>query len=232
MIKGIFTTADALQSRFKSIEVISNNLANVNTTGFKKQTSFSEILKDNGDKIVQDQTDFSQGEMVQTSGNFDLALKGEGFFTLKTPQGIELTRKGNFRLDDDGFLINEQGYKVLGKKGEINLLDSQFYDSGKISISKNGSIMLNNQEVDSLLISANNDNSLNRSDGLNFLTEDSKIQDPNSYTVLQGYLEESNVNPLLEMEQMIQKNKEYETAYKVMGTLDQSLKQANEIGKI
>lgn len=233
MIKGIFLTGNSLESKFKSIDVVANNIANINTIGFKRQVPFSEILKENGGRQIKQVTDFSQGEVTRTANPLDLAISGDGFFTLKTDDGVQLTRNGKFKLDDDGFLINEQGYKVLGKKGEINIFEFQLDKDSQITVSQDGLIKVGETEIDSLLISKRDkDTTLDRAEGLNFYNEENVDADPTSYKISQGYLEESNVNPIIEMEQMIQKNKEYETAYKVMGSLDQSLKNAIEIGKV
>src|SRR5690606_8602997 len=120
-IKQIFLAGRSLEARFKNLEVIANNLANINTTGYKKTIPFSEVIMKETDEIRARQIiDKQQGEAEQTNNPLDAAIFGEGFFTLQTERGIELTRNGKFNISNDGFLINEKGDKVLGKNGLIN----------------------------------------------------------------------------------------------------------------
>lgn len=233
MIKGIYQSARTLLAAQKNIERIATNLANVNTVGFKREGLFTEILKSTGDAEVRSSIDTSQGNLVQTLNPLDLALSGEGMFTFKTDNGYEFSRKGVFKISDDGFLEDEKGNKVLGKNGEINLSDYQNGNTTNIKINSKGEITVNNNYVDDLLI-VKIDDYERRERGLNF----NSIQDikdfaqESEYEVKQGYLEESNVNPMTELENMIKVSKDYETAYKMVNYLDSSLEKTNDIGKI
>lgn len=234
MIKGIYYTGRSLETRVKNIDTIANNIANLNTVGFKRQVPFIEVLNSSGSVSIKQITDFTQGEIILTSNPLDAAISGDGYFTLQAENGIELTRNGKFKLNSEGFLVNEQGYKVLGQNGEINISDFQLNDQQKITISKEGILKIGENEIDTLQISkiAAGSNPT-RTSGLNFLGDgDITKADKKDYEIAQGYLEESNVNPVIEMEAMIQKNTDYESAYKVMKFLDESLKNANEIGKV
>lgn len=233
MIKGIYFTSRSLDSKMKDIDVISNNIANINTVGYKRQVSFVEVLNSSGTPDIKQVTDHTQGEVVLTSNPLDVAISGDGYFTIQTNQGQQLTRNGKFKLDTDGFLINDQGFKVLGKNGEINISQYIINDNEKLAISKNGLIKMGENEIGTLLIQKKNNNEeMDRAPGLNFQPgNESTPADESEYNISQGYLEESNVNPIVEMETMIQKNKDYESAYKIMNFLDKSLQNANEIGK-
>jgi flagellar basal body rod protein FlgG len=233
MIKGIYYTARSLDAKTKDIDVIANNIANINTVGFKRQVPFIEVLNSSGTSAIKQVTDHTQGEVVLTSNPLNVAISGDGYFTLQTEQGEQLTRNGKFKLDSDGYLVNDQGNKVLGKNGEINISQNIVNDNEKLTISKNGLISMGEHEIDTLLIQKkNNAEEMDRAPGLNFQPGDeSTPADESEYTLSQGYLEESNVNPIVEMETMIQKNKDYESAYKIMNFLDKSLQNANEIGK-
>ena len=233
MIKGIYFTGRSLDTQVRNIDVIANNIANINTTGFKRQVPFIELLNNSGTTDIKQVTDHAQGEIVQTSNPLDVAISGKGYFTLQTDEGPQLTRNGKFKLDNDGFLINEQGNKVLGKNGEINIADYVANDNQKLTISKNGVIRMGDIEIDTLLIQKKNpSDEMDRTSGLNFLSgNDTMPANDSEFEISQGYLEESNVNPVVEMESMIQKNKDYETAYKIMNFLDKSLQEANEVGK-
>ncbi len=233
MIKGIYQSARSLQAANKNMEKISGNLANLNTVGFKREGLFSEILKSEGKSEIRSSVDTSQGQIYETLNPLDLALVGEGMFTVQTPRGFEFTRKGNFKIADDGFLVNEQGNKVMGKGGEINLIEYMNGEENDIKITPNGELSINEIHVADLLI-VKIDDYEKRKAGLNFnSTQD--IQDlaqESEFEVRQGYLEESNVNPMIELENMINISKEYETAYKMVNYLDSSLEKANDLGRI
>jgi flagellar basal-body rod protein FlgG len=233
MIKGIYQSARSLQAANKNMEKISGNLANLNTVGFKREGLFSEILKSEGKSEIRSSVDTSQGQIYETLNPLDLALVGEGMFTIQTPRGYEFTRKGNFKIADDGFLVNEQGNKVMGKGGEINLIEYMNGEENDIKITHNGELSINETHVADLLI-VKIDDYEKRKAGLNFnSTQD--IQDlaqEFEFEVRQGYLEESNVNPMIELENMINISKEYEAAYKMVNYLDSSLEKTNELGRI
>jgi flagellar basal-body rod protein FlgF len=233
MIKGIYQSARSLLAANKNMEKISGNLANLNTVGFKREGLFSEILKSEGKSQIRSSVDTSQGEIYETLNPLDLALVGEGMFTIQTQNGYEFTRKGNFKISDDGFLVNEQGNKVMGKGGEINLMEYMNGEQTDIKIARNGALSINETHVADLLV-VKIDDYEKRKAGLNFnSTQD--IQDlaqESEFEVRQGYLEESNVNPMIELENMINISKDYETAYKMVNYLDSSLEKTNDLGRI
>jgi flagellar basal body rod protein FlgG len=233
MIKGIYFTGRSLDTKMKDIGVIANNIANINTVGFKRQVPFIEVLNSTGTSETKQITDHTQGEITATSNPLDVAISGDGYFTLQTNDGQQLTRNGKFKLDSDGYLVNDQGNKVIGKKGEINISQNIINNNEKFTISKNGIIKMGDNEIDTLLIQTKNKvDEMDRAPGLNFQPDnESTVADENDYSISQGYLEQSNVNPVAEMESMIQQNKDYESAYKIMNVLDKSLQNANEIGK-
>jgi flagellar basal-body rod protein FlgF len=233
MIKGIYQSARSLLAANKNMEKISGNLANLNTVGFKREGLFSEILKSEGKSQIRSSVDTSQGEIYETLNPLDLALVGEGMFTIQTQYGYEFTRKGNFKISDEGFLVNEQGNKVMGKGGEINLMEYMNGEQTDIKIARNGALSINETHVADLLV-VKIDDYEKRKVGLNFnSTQD--IQDlaqESEFEVRQGYLEESNVNPMIELENMINISKDYETAYKMVNYLDSSLEKTNDLGRI
>jgi flagellar basal-body rod protein FlgG len=235
MIKGIYLAGRSLDAKMKNISTVANNLANLNTTGFKREVPFLEILSQYAPAQVKDMTDFNQGNAVPTQNPLDLLISGKGFFAVKTERGIEFTRNGKFSISQEGFLINENGDKVLGKNGEINLTNAKFDENQTLSISRTGEIKIGEQPVDTLLVvQLDNLQQPKRVDGASFTTADNDYQLANEseFEIKQGYLEESNVNAIIEMESMIQINKEYETASKMISALDQSLEKAVEIGRV
>ncbi len=235
MVKGIYTAANGLDARMKNLEIVANNLANVNTTGYKREVPFSEIMNQTGKVQMQELTDFRAGNLYQTSNPLDLAISGNAFFVVQTQNGPELTRSGNFQISNDGYLVDQEGNKVMGKSGAINLNKLQLNNKTTISISNSGEIKMGDVVVDKLLIGEmDNPEQASRTTGVDFSVETSgfRIAPENQYQVKQGYLEESNVNPIKEMEDMIQINNEYTSSSKMINYLDKSLDEANQIGKV
>ncbi|GIK22504.1 MAG: flagellar hook basal-body protein [Ignavibacteriota bacterium] len=233
MIKGIYQSARSLLAANKNMERISSNLANLNTVGFKREGLFTEMLKSAGQSEVRSSVDTSQGDIYETSNPLDFAISGEGLFTVRTANGYEFTRKGNFRISDDGFLVDESGNPVMGKDGDINMLEYLNGQQTDIKVSAKGELSVNNVHVADLLI-VKIDDYEKRKMGLNFSsTQDIKdFALENEFSVRQGYLEESNVNPMIELENMISISKDYETAYKMVTYLDSSLEKTNDLGRI
>jgi len=236
MVKGIYNAARSLEQHMQNIDVIANNLANLNTTGYKREIPFSEVVNKYGDILIKKLTSQQQGEVVQTSNQLDLAISGNGFFAVKNDQGaLELTRDGRFKISDEGFLIDNSGNKVLGENGAISLDNTALEKDSTISVSKSGEVKLGDKVIDSLqILNVNDPSQLVRSGSSNFSSEGVECipSNENDFAVSQGFLEESNINPMVEMEEMIKINKEYESAQKIIASLDTSLSEANEIGKI
>ena len=236
MIKGIYTAARSLEYKKKNIDVIANNLANVSTTGYKREIPFSEVINQMGDVQTKKLTNQRQGDVLQTANPLDLAISGNGFFSVKNNEGeVELTRNGRFKISDEGFLTDVNGNKVLGKNGPIAMEETMLNKDSTILVTKDGEIKIGDRTVDTLLIMNVGDPSqLSRSSNSNFSSEDQEYfaASENDYGISQGYLEGANTNIIEEMSAMIQLNKEFETAQIFIAALDQSLGQANESGKV
>jgi len=235
MIEGITAAARSLEKSSKSISVISNNLANLGTIGYKKDASFFQIMDDFKNPEMLSYTDFVQGEILPTSNPFNFALTGDVFFTIQQEDKTLYTRNGKFSIDQEGFLVNEEGYKVLGQRGEINIKENMLDKDQTVTISKNGEIKIGNIEVDTLLIAKIEDKTqLRKYSSANFYLEDDThtIAEENDYRVSQGFLENSNVSAIEEMQEMIKVTKNYESAQKIVTYFDNSLEKANEIGKV
>ena len=235
MIKGIFQAGRNLQVGEKHIGVISNNLANMGTSGYKKAMPFYQILMDEGTVVTNQVTDFASGEQLYTGNPLDLALKGNAYFTVETESGDRLTRDGKFSISEDGYLINRKGDKVVGEGGLINLKDTVVGDTFNVSISSDGIVKVGDKVVDSLMIMRESEGTKLRKDyEVYFKSEnDDFVQVPeDEFEVSQGFLESSNVNPIDEMENMISLSKNYESAKNILTYLDDSLEKANQIGKV
>jgi flagellar basal-body rod protein FlgG len=155
MVRGLYTGASGMIVQMSRIDVLSHNLANVDTPAYKKDTtimkSFPEMLmrriNDDGVRVIpigsydlmpivgklgtgvevnEVFTEFSQGAFKRTENDFDMALEGKGFFSVTTADGERYTRNGSYLLDSDGFLVTKDGYKVLGENGPIQLKKNNF----------------------------------------------------------------------------------------------------------
>lgn len=235
MIKGIFQAGRNLQIGEKQIGVISNNLANMGTTGYKKAMPFYEVLMDEGKSVTNQVTDFASGEQLYTGNPLDLAIKGNAYFTVETENGDRLTRDGKFSISEEGFLINRKGDKVVGEGGLINLKDTIVGDVTDVTISTDGIVKVGDKEIDRLMIMREGEGTqLQKDYEVYFKADDDNFVQvsEDEYVVSQGFLESSNVNPITEMEDMISLSKNYESAKNILTYLDDSLEKANEIGKV
>jgi len=247
MIKGIYAAGSGLMPRMLKLEVIANNLANISTTGFKRDNIFVQIMKDtgveqakgNGDLSglkVREYTDFSEGSMNQTGNKLDLAIQGSGFFAAETPNGVRYTRNGSFSLSTDGTIVTSQGYPVLGTGGPIQLPNIQNLTQGEISINESGEVVADGKKIGTLQIAQFPDTSVLKKDGGTYFVADgdskSSVADGKSTVIRQGYLEDSNVNGIEEMVQMIELSRGFESAQKTMISQDGTLDKANDVGKL
>jgi flagellar basal-body rod protein FlgG len=235
MIKGIYTAARALDSRMRNLDIVANNLANVNTTGYKREIPFSEVIDEYGNASIRQTSDFRPGDLAQTSNPLDLAIVGNGFFVVQSENGLQMTRNGKLSISNEGYLVNEQGYKLMGKNGAININNLQVDKEKQLTISNTGEIKFGDQSIDGLLIVKPEDpQESERISGENFSagTSGFTVSSESEYQVKQGYIEESNVNPIKEMQDMIMLNSQYDSAHKMINYLDKTLDEANQIGKV
>lgn len=241
MDRGIYVALSGAVAQERRMELLADNLANVSTAGFKGQKAvFEEAVPGFGnllagtnprsftslDKVV---TDMSQGMMENTGRSLDVAIEGDGFFTVKTPNGMRYTRDGSFSLTADGTLVTREGYQVMGEKGPVLLTGPE------VSISSTGDIEANGIVVDKLrLVSFNNVMNLVREGNL-FAPADDTVKvvpvDPKT-TVAQGYVENSNINAVRAMTEMIDAMRSYETHAKMVQTMDEmTRKSIEEVGR-
>lgn len=235
MNKAIYIALSGALMRELHMDIITQNLANVDTIGYKKgKISFIDYL------IPQDLTnttadlkimnfhtsplvDYSEGNLVKTSNPLDIALDGEGFIALENNL---YTRRGDLRKDNKGYLTTHNGIKVLGERGPIMLPE------GKIEITPTGLILVNNIAVDALRVVKFKDpkNVSKIGDSLFYSNDESQRSNT---LIKQGYLETSNVNVITEMVKMISTLREYEAYQKAIQTFDESAaKVNNEMGRL
>ncbi len=259
MNHGIYTGAAGAIANDKKFDIISNNLANVNTTGFKKQLiSFADMLPlpDKTNPAVTDErlpenfrkgvfntspfvdkvkTDFTQGYLKQTGNQFDLAISGEGFFMVKDAKGnVKYTRDGSFTMNNNGFLVNKNGEQVLDNK--YNPIQLPTSDVKFLNMDEQGNIYINDAYVAKVAVMAPDKEMLNRIGENEYMlkNKNAKPRESENYSVEQGYLEGSNVNIVKEMTSMIEIMRLFQANQKVITTIDSQLNQkaVNDVGRV
>jgi flagellar basal-body rod protein FlgF len=257
MVKGLYTAYTGMINEQHRMDTLTNNLANSTTVGFKKEGSTSQSfdtvlaykVKDTsenvnipkrigintpGVKIGENYTDYSQGSFKITDNTYDLALSGDGFFTIEFTNkagetSTKYTRDGSFTLTTDGYLVTKDGDYVMGTNGRIKLNPN--IDA---SIDSQGRIMQNDTLVATLQITDFTDydylekygeNLLNAVEGATTTTANAKVYS--------GYLEMSNVNIVSEMVDLITITRQYEANQKIIKSIDETLDiAANQIGRV
>jgi len=168
------------------------------------------------------------GKMKYTGNDLDLAIEGNGFFVVETPQGKKYTRNGNFRLNHQNQIVTQQGYPVLGERGPLQTINGR-----EINISEDGQVYLGDLKGDSFLIVDFNDKDLLNKGGDNLYELGEAREEINKdFNLKQGYLEDSNVKIVQEMVKMIETNRLYELNQKMIQNSDNILSKAvNEIAR-
>jgi flagellar basal-body rod protein FlgF len=273
-LKGIYTALSGAVAQTLKMDTIANNIANVNTTAFKKdQQTFGEYLTalekeqdvmkvprmpasiesfydlNGGDKSFVDSagtyTNFEQGSLRNTGSKLDVAIEGAGFFEVGTPQGVKLTRAGNFSLDGNGQLVTKEGFPVLleAQAGDDGLvaaddIDSRtikFSGSAAIRISDAGEIFEGENKIGKLsVVNASNPDGLQKVGNNFYIPKENmnpELSNINAPSVKQGFIETSNVNIINEMTDMIMAQRVFEGTQKAISAYDNmSDKLINQVG--
>lgn len=248
MLRRLELNGHSMISRMAQLEVVTNNLANISTSGFKRDNVFVNALKEKltfyeegGERIESHYPtsslsgDFTQGNLVETNRPLDVAISGEGFFIVETPQGEAYTRNGKFTMNAGNILTTFDGQIVLGEGGPIEI-DNQQKSPNEILINESGEIYLDGNLIDKLQIVAPEDPQKLMKKGANlfqFANASSGMQPVESASVKQGFIEDSNVNPVVEMIRMMEILQQFEMEQKVIRTQDDLLGQAaDQIGRL
>ena len=256
MVKGLFTAYTGMINEQHRMDVLTNNLANASTVGYKKEGATSQAfdkvlalkIKDTTDpakvkplgnislgvKIGENYTNFSQGSLRETGNTYDIALSGNGFFSVefKNKAGqtsTKYTRDGSFTLNKDGYLVTKDGDYVLGTNGRIKLAPLQ-----TAIIDKGGRIYQDGNLVATLDITDFEDYNYLEHYGENYYqTVAGAKEKAGEYQTISGYLEMSNIQVVSEMVEMISVSRAYETNQKIIQTYDSTLEiAANQLGKV
>jgi flagellar basal-body rod protein FlgF len=230
MLKSLESASQGLLAQAIKNDIIANNLANVATTGFKRELArFSrETAAARGGGLTRggveasSVTDFSSGPVRPTGNPMDVAIDGGGFFVVETPEGERYTRLGSFSLNENNELITTSGHPVLGSSGRITVS----LEGGSVLVGNDGSISVGNASVGALRVVQFEDPSVleKEGEGLFRPAADAIPTDVNPATVsvLPGFLEGSNVNALREMTEMI-------SALRTFQIIEKSIKASDEV---
>ncbi|HSM97352.1 MAG TPA: flagellar basal-body rod protein FlgF [Rhizomicrobium sp.] len=206
---------------YRSMDVIANNIANINTPAFKRESmKFEEYLQqtqpaegETGPQqisFVQDKgtlRDLTQGAITHTGATFDLAITGKGYFTVQTPSGDRYTRNGHFTLDANGQVVTEDGGVLQADGGAVTVTN----DDGDIHVAQDGTITGARGQLGKIkLVTFANEAALKK-EGASLYSTDQQPTAVENPVIAQGSLEESNVQPVLEISHMLEVLRAYQT---------------------
>jgi len=244
ILRGIYTATSGMLVESLRMDVSSNNLANVDTAGFQRQTAHIYSLPETPIRRVHEGTSrllgvlgtgafvdgsrssFSPGSLRTTNNPLDVALVGHGFFSISTANGTRYTRDGRFTVNPSGLLATLDGNLVRGERGSI------YVGEGKVLLNEVGEIIVDGEVVDKLLIVEFNDRNGLVRHGSNLYEALPEAGDPFRYqaTLALGTLEMANVNVVREMVNLITIQRSYEANQKVVQAFDETLgKIINEV---
>lgn len=251
MLRGMYTSVSAMINLQTSQTVITNNIANVNTTGYKSETlvskTFDDVLISNNDKYVNGKgtkqqlgtlnlgvkidevkTNYLQGTLVQTNNETDFALSGNGFFSVRDNEGnTYYTRDGVFNINSEGYLVNGSGYEVLNTNNQ-----PIYVGNSKITVDSNNNVILDSVVSHKFNIVDFNDYDTLNKVGQNLYSADGAIT-TNNYELKNGYKETSNVDIIDATSALMSNLRAFEANQKVVQVMDSTLsKIASEIGTV
>jgi len=246
MNSGMYSALSGNLTAMRRMEIITNNLANINTLGYKKdKVSFESVLAGSvyppvvpqsttADPILQRESitiDYAPGMMNRTGNALDVAIDGDGFFTVAGPEGPAYTRQGSFRMTSDGTLVTVDGFPVIGNDGKNIKVQG-----GTISIGVKGDVTVDGERVDTLkIVDFPKPYNLRKIGSALFMPEGSKTVPlvATNAEVRSEYLEASNVDPISEMVQLIDASRYFDSCQRVILAFDGiANKAANELGKL
>jgi len=269
MIRGWYTGASGMRAQQWRLDAVANNLANVDTNGYKKDVTsfkaFPELLLRRQDddgvykhpfgsadaapivgklgtgvELNELYTNFSQGAPKETGSDFDMMLEGKGFFSVATPYGERYTRNGSFILGKEGYLVTNEGFPVLGENGPIRVkannfqvdnegriwINARYPDDPDVIVGRESNQWEETVLLDTLKIVEFDLDRYLEKQGVSLYRDSETSGQAMTMDVLsrpkviQGFLEAANVDPVVEMVQMIEVNRAYEANQKVIQTED------------
>ncbi|GEO83450.1 MULTISPECIES: flagellar basal-body rod protein FlgF [Alphaproteobacteria] len=239
MQSGLYVSLSSQMALERRLTTIADNMANVNTVGFRAtDVKFDQVLSKTQNDInakiafVNQGNDYlstRNGELSQTGNTLDFAVKGDAWFAINTPVGQVLTRDGRFTMKETGELVSVQGYPVLDAGGAPIQLNRA---GGPPTVGADGKIVQDDRQVATIgLFSADITKGFVRfeNSGVSMVDQPKPVVDNAEVAIMQGYLENSNVNGIGEMTQLIQVNRAFESISSLMRDSESSLSDAIKV---
>ena len=227
MDAALYTTLNRQSGLMREMGVVANNIANSSTTGFRREgVVFSEYVAalDHDPSLSMAHAsgrhvDLSQATLAQTGGTFDFAIQGEGFFLVETPQGERLTRAGSFTPSAEGELVTPDGFRLLDAGGAPIFVPPDT----KVALARDGTLSANDEPVAQVGLWRPTDPlALRHQSGTLF--DAGALEPVEDGQVLQGMLEDSNVQPVSEIARMIEVQRAYELGQKFLDAEDERVR--------
>ena len=254
MVRGLYTGWTGMYNEQKRLDVISNNLANSATVGFKKEGATSQSFKDmltikvrddHGDsyignmnlgvKIGEIYTDYTQGSVRETGNTYDMAIDGSGFFTISYTDAngntsTRYTRAGEFMITKEGYVVTSEGQHLMGESDWLQVP----VDAAEVVIDTDGTVYADGTAVDVVKLTDFEDyDYLKKFGETMYQPVQGAVEKEATGSILQGYTEQSNVNVVSEMVNLINITRAYEANQKVIKAMDDLLQiDVSSVGKV
>lgn len=237
MTEPVAMITAALQADAETVRLISQNVANASTTGYRRVVPAAFALPPVEEAVmavglppqIVAATDLAAGPLASTSGALDVAIEGPGFFVVATAAGDALTRRGDFRVGADGMLVTHRGDHVLGERGAIPV------SGERVEISANGAVNVDGAAVERLrVVEVPAGTALTAADGGYYVAPSgTSVIEGGASNVRQGFLEGSNVAPVNEMIRLMEAVRHFETTQRFARGYDDMLGLAiSELGRL
>ncbi|MEW4490313.1 flagellar hook-basal body protein [Thalassoglobus sp. JC818] len=236
MLHGLYSSAIAMESSARHHEAIAHNLAHAQLPGHRRmqmrQGTFDDSLHETPEQLAARSLpglrganlsiDFTPGQSKPTGVPLDLAIEGQGFFEVETPDGLRYTRNGSFRLDDEGTLVTHEGYIVQGTQGRLSLSLPASLD--QLKVQEDGRFFSGQRLVGQVkTVSFTDLQQLNPAGGTLFEYQGTDRPLADESTIRQGFLEQSNVSVTRELVEMISSQRRHEAAARSLETLTNAI---------
>ncbi|BCD59909.1 MULTISPECIES: flagellar hook-basal body protein [unclassified Nitratiruptor] len=233
-LQATYVLASGASRAMEQLDTITNNLANVNTTGFKEMVvkEMSQRLYENGGdanhlfvfpRFKESILNLTQGSLKHTQNRLDFALEGKGFFVVQKGNQKLLTRNGHFFINGEGLLVDQNGHYLLDTEDKPIRLEGK----SEINVTEDGSIYQDGKFVRRLQIK--NYDALTILGDTYYQSKGNEVE--SDAKVRQGFLESSNINPLMEMTEMIMAQRRFDMYGNMIKSIDQLNQKTNEIGR-
>lgn len=228
MDSAVYATLTRQSGLMREMQVVAHNIANLGTSGFRREgVVFSEHVErmDTGPSLSMAfatgrQIDLSEGTLAQTGGTFDFAIRGEGFFLVETPEGQRLTRAGNFTPNAAGELVSPDGHRLLDAGAAPVFVPP---DAGQVTLGQDGTLSAGARPLAQIGLWQPADPLALRHEA-GTLFEGGEVEPAEGATLLQGFVEESNVEPVTEIARMIEVQRAYEQGQAFLAREDERVR--------